>query len=42
MKVVKHFSSSEWCKNFEIVFQGEEGLLIILNKIQINLLYTTI
>ncbi|KAI0220593.1 Apoptosis-resistant E3 ubiquitin protein ligase 1 [Lamellibrachia satsuma] len=26
MKATKHFSTSEWCKNFEIIFQGEEGL----------------
>ena len=27
MKAVKHLSLSEWCKNFEVVFQGEEGKL---------------
>ncbi|KAK2161321.1 hypothetical protein NP493_1590g00048 [Ridgeia piscesae] len=26
MKATKNFSTTEWCKNFEIVFQGEEGL----------------
>ena len=24
-KATKHFSTSQWCKNFEVDFQGEEG-----------------
>ncbi|XP_070577251.1 apoptosis-resistant E3 ubiquitin protein ligase 1-like isoform X2 [Ptychodera flava] len=26
MRATKHFSTSDWCKNFEIEFAGEEGL----------------
>lgn len=26
MKVTKNFSVSEWCRNFEITFQGEQGV----------------
>lgn len=26
MRGTKNFSTTEWCKNFEIIFQGEEGL----------------
>lgn len=25
MKATKGFSVSEWCRNFEITFQGEQG-----------------
>lgn len=25
MKATKNFSVSDWCRNFEIVFQGEQG-----------------
>ena len=30
MRVTKNFSTSEWCKNFEIMFQGEEGKMLVL------------
>lgn len=25
MKATKHFSVSDWCGNFEVTFQGEQG-----------------
>ena len=25
MKATKGFSVSDWCRNFEIIFQGEQG-----------------
>ena len=25
MKATKYFSTSDWCKNFEITFVGEQG-----------------
>lgn len=28
MKATKNFSVSDWCRNFEITFQGEQGLYI--------------
>lgn len=33
MKATKGFSTADWCRNFEVTFQGEQGyLLIFLNK----------
>lgn len=35
MKATKNFSVSDWCRNFEITFQGEQGkefyLMLLLN-----------
>lgn len=34
MKATKNFSVSDWCRNFEIIFQGEQGKLSFCCKFQ--------
>lgn len=29
MKATKGFSVSDWCRNFEIIFQGEQGKAMV-------------
>jgi hypothetical protein len=37
MKAMKGFSVSDWCRNFEITFQGEQGkAVVILSIYEIN------
>jgi len=30
MKATKGFSVSDWCRNFEITFQGEQGKALVI------------
>lgn len=41
MKATKNFSISDWCKNFEVNFQGEQGKFLEGNSLHIrfSLLY---
>lgn len=40
MKATKNFSVSDWCGNFEVTFQGEQGISIyLINLINILLIF---
>jgi hypothetical protein len=36
MKATKGFSVSDWCRNFEITFQGEQGKAVIWSIYEMN------
>jgi hypothetical protein len=33
MKATKGFSVSDWCRNFEIIFQGEQGKAVVIQSV---------